>query len=452
MADIKAIPSTSAELAEALSDMDNVTKLVNSGEFPKFMQAYVTKQVEDAVDLKAQITEQTQLAVAEIMGEDKVTDRVKRLNQTALTNRGKGDSRIYNAKAVGAKMDGTFEDFGDIVRANWHMGYKNKDRTELQNRLGKAQEIINSYGSVVPADGGFLIPEAMRAEILSHSLEKSVVRPLATVIPMESLTVSIPAIDDTSHATNVFGGVQAYWSEENAAITESQAAFRRIKLEAEKLALYSEIPNELMADATALSSFLGQRLPEALAWFEDDAFIDGSGAGEPLGFLNGSAVVAVAKETGQAADTILWENVVKMYSRMLPTSHGRAVWIASHDTFPELATMALSVGTGGSAVWLNNGVAGPPMTILGRPVIFTEKAEKLGDQGDLNYVDLSMYLIGDRQSMSVDVSPHFKFQNDVTAVRLIQRVAGRPWVQSALTPRNGSASTLSPFVTIAERA
>src|SRR5690606_6180519 len=137
--------------------------------------------------------------------------------------------------------------------------------------------------------------------------------------------------------------------------------------------------------------------------------------------------------------------------RMLPSSLANAVWIASIDTFPELATMALSVGTGGSAVWLNNGADGPPMTILGRPVIFTEKAETLGTAGDLNFVDLGYYLVGDRQVMQAMSSPHYKFASDKTAYRIVQRVDGRPWIQSAITPKNGGSS-LSPFVKVADRS
>jgi HK97 family phage major capsid protein len=136
---------------------------------------------------------------------------------------------------------------------------------------------------------------------------------------------------------------------------------------------------------------------------------------------------------------------------MLPSSLGRAVWICSINTFPELATMALSVGTGGSAIWLNNGAVGPPMTILGRPVIFTEKTPTLGTVGDICLVDFGFYLIGDRQVMSAMSSPHFKFQNDQTAYRIIERVDGRPWIQSAITPRN-NGDTLSPFVALATRA
>jgi HK97 family phage major capsid protein len=271
---------------------------------------------------------------------------------------------------------------------------------------------------------------------------------------METLRVPFPALDANSNVSSVFGGVVAYWTEEGAALTTSSPSFSRVVLEAKKLTAYTEVPNELIADSIgSFEAFIQSIFPEALAWYEDDAFMTGSGVGMPLGVLdaNNTATVAVSKEAGQSADTIVWENIIKMFARMLPGSLNRAVWIVSPDTFPELATMALSVGTGGSAVWLNNGVAGPPMTILGRPVIVSEKVPSLGNQGDISFVDFGHYLIGDRQAMSADSSPHYKFGNDVTAYRIISRVDGRPWLNSPITPKNNGA-TLSPFVTLAERA
>jgi HK97 family phage major capsid protein len=87
-----------------------------------------------------------------------------------------------------------------------------------------------------------------------------------------------------------------------------------------------------------------------------------------------------------------------------------------------------------------------PMSIFGRPLIITEKGGILGSRGDLAFVDLSYYLVGDRQVMTADSSTDYQFGNDKTTFRIIQRVDGRPWIQSAITPANGSTSTLSPFV------
>ena len=91
------------------------------------------------------------------------------------------------------------------------------------------------------------------------------------------------------------------------------------------------------------------------------------------------------------------------------------------------------------------------MTILGRPVIFTEKMETVGTLGDIAFVDFGYYLIGDRQVMTASSSPHFKFQTDLTAYKIIQRVDGKMWLQSAITPETGS-STMSPLVRLATRA
>ena len=300
--------------------------------------------------------------------------------------------------------------------------------------------------------GGFLVPEEFRNTLLSIALEQSVIRPRATPIPMASNTVRIPYIRDASHASTVFGGVRGYWDSEAATATESEPTFAQLQLTAKKLVGYTVVSNELLADsAIALEALLQAQFGAALAYFEDDAFINGDGAGEPLGILNADALVTVAKETGQAATTLTYQNVLKMYSRMLPTSLSRAVWIMHPDTFPQLAQMSMSVGTGGSPVFIANAVGGAPTSLFGRPIIFSEKAQTLGTKGDVYFADLSYYLIGDRQSLTAAASPHVKFTTDQTVYRFIKRLDGRPWLDTAITPRNGS-NTLSPFVALAARA
>jgi hypothetical protein len=52
--------------------------------------------------------------------------------------------------------------------------------------------------------------------------------------------------------------------------------------------------------------------------------------------------------------------------------------------------------------------------------------------------------------MTASSSTDWKFGNDQTAFRIIQRVDGRPWIKSAITPKNGGNS-LSPFVELTAR-
>ena len=296
-------------------------------------------------------------------------------------------------------------------------------------------------------DGGYLVPQEFRAEIMALALEGAVVRPRATVIPMGSNTLVMPGIDDTTHATTVYGGVQAYWTAEAATLTASQPRFSQIKLEAWKLTCLARITNELLRDSSAaLAAFLQQMLPEAVRYFEDDAFLQGTGAGQPLGMLNAAnpSLISVAKETGQAASTIVTENIDKMFSRMLPSSQNRAVWLANPETYPQLAGMTRAVGTGGSAVFVSNMAGGPPNSLMGRPVIFTEKCSALGSVGDIAFVDPAYYLIGDRQQVEASISEHIYFLSDESALRFIERVDGEPWLSAPLTPRRGTATLWPP--------
>lgn len=460
------IPESSAGLAEVLNDRKALDELWKSKDaLSNFIEGYAKASLKVNEDqLEKQIKEQAQLAVAKLLeanggsGRPPVDLAGDKAHQQQLRIKGLPSGvqkSLYNRRAPGVAADGIFEDASEFFRATWHRASSARDyQNVLAPKLAKLTEIQNSYSSEVPASGGFLIPEELRSEILQLALETAIVRPRATVIPMSSARVPIPTIDDTTHQSSILGGVQAFWTEEAAPLTESQGSFSRVVLDAKKLTAYAEVPNELLQDAPAFTGYFDGTFPKAISWFEDVAYLTGTGVGEPLGFINSPVSVQQAVESGQSSGTIVWENIVKMFSRMLPTSLGRAVWIASIDTFPQLATMALSVGTGGGPVWIGGpnqpGADTPPISILGRPVFFTEKTGPLGTPGDINFVDLSYYLIGDRMEMQVSASEHYKFANDKTAYRVVQRCDGQPWLKSPLTPKNGGP-TLSPVVELAAR-
>lgn len=451
MATDVAIPVNSAELTELLMDKKQMDAVyADPAKFGEFLTNYVKASNKADTDISKQVDELVQKGLADFAKHNKV--ELRRPDMRPATVQDVRASRqtgaAYSKKAAGAVLDGDYSslyDFFDTIG-------KHRDPRE-DGVKQKREKIKNALSSTDPGSGGFLIPEEFRAELLRVAMESAIVRPRARVIPMASLRVSMPTIDITSNTANVFGGVIGFWTEEGAALSQTQPSFSRVALEAKKLTAYTEFPNELRQDSSiTIEALLNEIYPEAITWFEDIAFLSGSGAGEPLGVFNSANanIVVQAKESGQATGTILWENLVGMFARMLPASLGKAVWVASIDTFPQLATMALSVGTGGSAIWLNNGVEGPPVTILGRPVIFTEKTSALSAQGDISFVDFSQYLIGDRMAMSAEMSEDYRFGNDLAAYRIIERVDGRPWMAQPITPKNGGPQ-LSPTVQLGVR-
>jgi len=453
------IPKSSVELEEMLGDDKRLAEITAEGQLGELVKSYADAVMGEKTELRAQVKEMLQIEATawfEAHGQD--PDKMS----ARLDMRPKGSddfasrpTSLYNPRAVGAHpdIDKLYADPAALFQAIWHNPLASNNTKENRDKLAR----LTAYSEQQPAEGGFLVPETLRSELLQMSLEKAVVRPRARVVPMESQRVPFPKIDSTTNVGSVYGGITAYWVEESADLPESEASFGRSVLDAKKLITYAEAPNELVRDWSAFGAFIGGVMPEAMAFFEDLAFMGGNGVGMPTGVLNttNSVNIAVAAESGQGANTIVWQNVIKMFARMLPQSLSSAVWIATIDSFPELATMALSVGTGGGPVWLGgpnaSGADTPPVTILGRPVIFTEKTPAaLGGQGDLSFVDLSYYLIGDRQQMTAESSEHYKFKNDRTSYRITQRVDGRPWLDSPITPAN-SGPTLGPVVQLATR-
>lgn len=452
-----ATPTKPEEFEESLADPKKVAAMLKDGSFKDHVKNYAEALYGNVSnELKAE----TQRAMAEWlknarekghtpvdMRDADMSDVGRPVNRAA---RRAGAARLYNKRAVGAKADGKFPDIATFFQDVWHSG---KKTPEQQARLDALTEIQNSYGTSVPSEGGFMVPEEWRSDILRLSLEKSIVRQRARVIPMQGGKLNFPMIDSTTNSGSVFGGIEFFWTEEGGEIEESQAKFGSVKLEPWKLTGLAHVRNELVRDWGAFGMFIDEIFPEAMGFSEDVAFLKADGAGKPLGALHSDngALLVIPKETGQAASTIVWENVIKMYSRLLPSSLENAVWIASPDTFAELATMALNVGTGGVAVWLTDGTKRPVLTLLGIPVIRSEKAPGiLGAQGDLSLVDFGFYLIGDRQAMEVRSSEHVRFTSDQTTYRIIERVDGTPWLQSPITPENGGP-TLSPFVQLGAR-
>jgi HK97 family phage major capsid protein len=448
MAPTIAIPQTGEELREMLTDRKVMAQLIREPELMgEFIENSVNARLKRDPSISAQVNEQTEAFMIEWLRENGMKNDssiARRLNLDSPNMRARvRPNTLYNKNALGAKHDAFFNAPSDFFYAI--SDHVHKD-TELSKRLGVLK---NDLSSVKPSDGGYLIPEILRAELLRVALESAIVRSRARVIPMDSLTVPFPTVDSTSNVSSVYGGVIGYWTEEGATLTASQPRFGRVELRANKLVLYTEVPNELMQDAKpSMEAFINDIFPEAISWFEDVAFFVGGGVGEPLGFLNAPSAISVTRSTTVAGTNVEWVDIVNMYARMLPQSLSRAVWVVSPDVLPSLLTMTVANGT--NAVLLGgggfaSGSVAPPMSILGIPMIVSEKARAVGTAGDINLVDFGFYLIGDRQAMSARQSEEFKFDEDVTAFRVIERLDGRPWLNSAITPQN-NGSTLSPFV------
>ncbi len=307
----------------------------------------------------------------------------------------------------------------------------------------------------VPSDGGFLVDTEMSNELLKNVWGSGEILPKISKMTLSGNKngIKINGLDETSRVDGSrAGGIRAYWLNEAGEKTSSKPKFRQIELKLNKLIGLCYATDELLEDANALNQTISEGFRDEFNFKLTDAIINGTGAGQPLGILNSGCVVSVSKESGQAADTIVYENVSKMWSRLMASSRPNSVWIINQDCEPQLNAMSIAVGTGGVPVYMPAGgaSASPYSTLFGRPVLPIEHCQTVGTTGDIMLCDFSKYKAIDKGGMSNDVSIHVRFVYDESVFRFVYRFDGQPILASAITPYKGT-NTLSHFVKLDSR-
>lgn len=357
-------------------------------------------------------------------------------------------ARVPAAPRVQAGGNAGFRHLGDFANSVRLASM----RGEMDPRLRNAA--LTTYGNEgAGADGGFAVPPDFRTDILGPVFNEESLISLTDRLQSSSNTLTLPV--DTTTPWQTSGGIQAYWVAEAGTKTQSKPVLGETTLKLHTLAVLVPVTEELLEDAPAMGAYLNRKAPEKMDFKVSDAIIRGSGVGVPLGIMNSPALVTVSKESGQAADTVVAANVMKMWGRMPAASRRTAVWIMHPDAEALLPGLLI----GNIPVYIPpGGLAGNQYgTLFGRPVIPHQTAETIGDLGDIMLLDLKQYLTvtktgagRDSNGIKADTSIHLWFDQDTTAFRFTLRVAGQPWWPAAITQRDGS-NTQSPFVVLEAR-
>jgi HK97 family phage major capsid protein len=339
--------------------------------------------------------------------------------------------------------------FGDLLSA--------VRRAKLSGRVDPLL-IEASLGSneTLAEDGGFLVEKDIADGLLRRTFDRSMIGSRVRRIPISARAngLKINGLKDDNRTTGArWGGLQTYWIGEGDSLTPSRPKFRQMNLQLKKLAGLLYATSEMLQDSVALAGVIAEAFPEEFAFMVDASIFEGDGTAQPLGFKNGGGKIAIAKETGQAAKTFLFENVTKMFARLPARSIPNAEWWVNQDTTPQLMALHQVIGTGGVPVYLPPGglSASPYGTLFGRPVKPIEYCDTLGTEGDIVLTDPTQYVMIDKGDIQYATSIHVAFLTDEQAFRFIYRVDGQPVDNKPITPFKG-ADKQSTFVTLANRA
>lgn len=406
--------------------------------------AQIIKDAQKLAEESAQLKQVLDLGAVEAEAQEQKTEQRREPQAKGFKNLG---HFLYEAAMAGnvRAMSGGYKAHAGLKR--WYDADEPAGERKDAGWQEKATMVEN-----VGARGGFLVPPEFRNELMGVGGEAAVVRNRATIIPMARRQITLPAVDQTGTTAgqpHVFGGLTANWTEEQGLKTQSEPTFRQLTLTAHKLVLYSRSSDELLDDeAIGLAAFLTGPMgfTGAIQWFEEYAFLRGTGVGQPLGVLNAGATVSVARAADSGYSLADFAN---MYQAFMATG-GRGVWMLTQNAMANIIQMAGPSGNA-SYIWQPSARDGVPDRILGLPVIWTEKLPTSGQAGDILLANWPYYLVGDRQRTTIESTNVERFQYDETSWRCVHRVDGQPWLSAPLTLADG-VSQISPFVILGNKS
>lgn len=334
--------------------------------------------------------------------------------------------------------------------------------SEAKQKLCKALEVHwkapSGLNTLVASEGGFLPTAQIMAEIKEATYETGNLVKECDVMPLGGTNDRLvwnEALNEDRSTVGSFGGIVAYRVNEGVAGTTSQPSFAERELAVADMMARVPATRQLLADSVSLGVMINRNAPKAFNKKLDNEIVRGTGAGQGLGVIGHAATISIAKETNQTADTIVKENIEKMYDSLDPDLLTGAKWYINPHARKELRNLSMAVGTGGAPVYLPEGnVAGSPFgTLLGLPVVPLGTCSKLGDVGDLILGNFNEYLIVEKSGIEAAESMHILFNTNEMMYRFTWRVNGMPKRRTTITPENyNSGEALAAFITLAERA
>lgn len=214
------------------------------------------------------------------------------------------------------------------------------------------KQITNVLQEGVDADGGYLVPEEYDSRLIDVLTEENIMRKLG-----HQLTTS------GDHKINIAATKPAAaWIEEGGALSFGDATFDQILLDAHKLHVAIKVTEELLYDnAFGLESYIIDMFGKALANAEEDAFLNGSGVGQPLGlFAETGGGTAAASVTSLTSDSV----VDLVYALKRPYRKS-ATFIMNDQT---IAAIRKLKDNNGAYMWQPSLTSGEPDKLLGYDV------------------------------------------------------------------------------------
>jgi len=240
------------------------------------------------------------------------------------------------------------------------------------------------------ADGSYLVPSMTDPTIPALAVIEASARKLSLVIPTE-MDIKLPY-----QASKTVAAAKA----ESNGSTQTPFASNVPTFNTTTLSAYMAgdsvyVSWELLQDVGALAAFVTADLNRAVFNYEEDKFINGSGTGEPLGYLNG---VATPRSAALSIDSVL-----DLTGDLRQAYYANAKFLGNRQTL--IALIKAQIAADQFQTFITYDADGS-MRLLGYPVFFSSQmpvyAASPSTEGALLFGDFATgWTIGDRGGSAI---------------------------------------------------
>lgn len=301
----------------------------------------------------------------------------------------------------------------NYVRAFWQ--YMRRGKSSLGGDELRALETGTA------SEGGNLTYEEFERRIVEKLNEANIMRQLATVIQTNG-DRNIPVEDTIAEA--------AYTAEEGAYSEDTTSTFSQVVLGAHKLTYIIKVSEELLFDASDLDleEYLARAIARKFAAKEEEAFVNGSGSGQPQGVFG----AAGAGKTAASATAFTADELIDLYHSVKRAYRQNGSWLANDAIIKVIRKFKDT--NDGQYLWQPGMQAGEPDRLLGRPIYASSGAPSTMTTGDnvVVFGDMSYYWIADRGARVIQRLNELYAGNGQVGFRAYERHDGNLAVSEAV--------------------
>ena len=345
-------------------------------------------------------------------------ERMKRIDEMEAAMK-----QPVNTPLTGKPMNGRMDQEQATGRASKQ--YVKDMLTAMRTNFRQVSNVLEEGND---ANGGYLVPDEWDKRLIDVLTEENIMRTLGTRITTSG-----------EHKINIAATKPAAsWIEEGGALTFGDATFDQKNLDAHKLHVAIKVTEELLYDnAFNLENYIITQFGKAIGNAEEDAFLNGTGTGQPTGLFHATKGGSYAVQL--ANTTIKTDDILTLIYALKRPYRKNASFIMNDATLAELRKLK---DNNQAYIWQPSYQAGEPDRLCGYEVHTSPYCPTLAaGKPAIAFGDYSYYNIGDRGTRSLQQLRELFAGNGMIGYVMKERVDGLLILPEAVQILHVKAST-----------